>query len=103
MWYRPLVKELPQARWFAEATTSIDLPRGGYTLRTVSDDAIRVFVDGTLVIDNWTPHESAVNNAPLAAGRHDIRVEYAQVDGWSELRVEVVRGTQRSAGSAGPH
>jgi len=26
-----------------------------------------------------------------------------QVDGWSELRVEVVRGVERSEGSPGPH
>ncbi len=103
MWYRPTIRELPQARFAAEATTAVVLPAGQYTLRTISDDAIRVWVDGVLAIDNWTPHESAVDSAPLAAGRHDIRVQYAQVDGWSELRVEVVRGTQRSVGSAGPH
>ena len=103
MWYRPTIKELPQTHWIALATTSVNLPAGVYTLRTVSDDAIRVFLDGALVIDAWAPHESAVGNAPLAAGRHDIRVEYAQVDGWAELRVEVVRGRQRSTGSAGPH
>jgi alpha-L-fucosidase len=62
-----------------------------------------VWVDGTLVIDDWTPHESAVDNAALSGGRHDIRVQYAQVDGWAELRVEIVKGRQRSTGSAGPH
>jgi PA14 domain len=103
MWYRPTIRELPLARWAAEATTTISLERGSHTLRTISDDAIRVWVDGKLVIDDWTPHESAVDNAPLSGGQHVIRVEYAQVDGWSELRVEVVRGVQRSTGSAGPH
>jgi len=103
MWYRPAIKELPAARWAAEASTSVTLGTGLYTLRTISDDAIRVWVDGVLVIDNWTPHESAVNHASLSAGRHDLRVAYAQVDGWSELLVEVVRGVQRSEGSAGPH
>ena len=103
MWYRPTIKELPQSRWAAVATTVLSLPRGTYTLRTISDDAIRVYVDDRLVIDNWTPHESAVDNVPLASGSHVVRVEYAQVEGWSELRVEVVRGTQRSTGSAGPH
>jgi hypothetical protein len=103
MWYRPTIKELPLTRWAAEATTSVTLEPGVYTLRAISDDAIRVWVDGTLVIDDWTPHESAVDNAALSGGRHEIRVEYAQVDGWVELRVEIVRGRQRSIGSAGPH
>jgi parallel beta-helix repeat protein len=103
MWYRPTIRELPQARFAAEATTSVTLPAGQYTLRTISDDAVRVWIDGVLAIDNWTPHESAVDSAPLTGGRHDIRVQYVQVDGWSELRVEILRGTQRSSGSAGPH
>jgi hypothetical protein len=64
---------------------------------------VRVWIDGTLAIDNWTPHESAVDNAPLSGGRHVIRVVHYQVDGWTELRVDFVRGTQRSRGSAGPH
>ena len=71
--------------------------------RSISDDAIRVFVDGALVIDDWTPHESAVDNASITPGPHAIRVEYAQVDGWTELRVEIVRGRLRSTGTPGPH
>ena len=103
MWYRPTLTEVPQARFAALATTLVTLPEGTFTLRTISDDAIRVFVDGTLLIDNFTPHESAVDSAPIAPGRHALRVEYAQVDGWTELRVEVVRGSSRSTGSAPPH
>ena len=103
MWYRPTIRDLPQARFAISASTTITLPAGEYTLRTISDDAIRVWVDGALVIDNWTPHESAVDSARLTGGRHALRVQYAQVDGWSELRVEVLRGKQRSTGSAGPH
>ena len=103
MWYRPSITDLPGERFAAVATTSVTLAAGTYTLRTISDDAIRVWVDGRFAIDHWTPHESAVDHAPLEAGRHDIRVEYVQVDGWTELRVEVVRGRERSEGSPGPH
>jgi alpha-L-fucosidase len=74
-----------------------------YTLRAISDDGVRVWLDGKLVIDDWTPHESRVDNAPIRSGRHMLRVEYYQVDGWTELRVEVVRGRHRSDGSPGPH
>jgi parallel beta-helix repeat protein len=103
MWYRPGLG-LPPARWALGATTSIALPAGGpYTLRTISDDAVRVWVDGHLAIDRWMPGESRVDHAEIAPGRHDLRVEYCQVDGWVELRVEAVRGTVRSPGSPGPH
>ena len=103
MWYRPTIQGVPQHHFAVEATGSVSLPAGSFTLRTISDDAIRVWVDNVLVVDHWTPHESAVDIAPLAAGRHDIRVQYVQVDGWTELRVEIVGGTQRSTGSPGPH
>ncbi len=103
MWYRPTIAGLPQARFAALATTSVLLGPGEYTLRAISDDGVRVWVDGNLAIDNWKPHDSTLDTAPIAPGRHDIRVAYYQVDGWTELRVEVVRGVQRSTGSPGPH
>jgi hypothetical protein len=32
-----------------------------------------------------------VDEAPIEAGRHELRVEYYQNDGWVELRAEIVR------------
>ena len=105
MWYRPPAAYafLPQSNWSLSATGTVDLPRGVYSLRTISDDAVRVWIDDVLAIDNWTPHESQVDYAPLSAGPHELRVEYRQVDGWVELRVDIVRGSARSPGSPGPH
>jgi len=105
MWYRPpaAYKDLPQGHWSLEAAGTVTLPPGTYSLRTISDDAVRVWIDGTLAIDAWTPHESRVDYAPLTAGKHDLRVEYRQVDGWVELRLDIIRGSERSAGSPGPH
>ncbi len=105
LWYRPPARfgALPLMHWSLRATGSITLPSGTYSLRTISDDAVRVWIDSTLAIDNWTPHESEVDYAPLPAGKHDLRVEYRQVDGWVELRVDIIRGSSRSPGSPGPH
>jgi hypothetical protein len=86
-----------------EAATTVTLPPGQYTLRAISDDGVRVWVDGTLAIDRWTLHESALDHAPLTSGRHELRVQYFQVDGWVELRLDLVRGGERSTGSPGPH
>ena len=58
------------------STGSVDLAPGEYTLRTISDNGIRVWVDSALVIDNWKPHESALDFAPLTGGHHDFRVQY---------------------------
>jgi hypothetical protein len=104
MWYRPTVPGIPSKQWALVATGTVDLPAGPYTLQTISDDAVRVWVDDSLAIDAWSPHESRVDVAPLPVGRHRLRVEYYQVDGWVELRVEILRGPPPlSRGSPGPH
>lgn len=90
-WYRPTIAGLPQERFALEATASVTLAPGEYGLRAISDDGIRVWVDGALVIDRWAPHESAVDSVGLAGGRHELRVQFYQADGWTELRVEIVR------------
>jgi hypothetical protein len=69
----------------------VDLPAGRFVLRTISDDGIRVFVDGKLVIDRWDVHESIVDEAPITGGRHTLRVEYFERVSWAELRVEIVK------------
>jgi parallel beta-helix repeat protein len=103
MWYSPTLKGVPQSKLAVVATGRVSLATGIFTLRTISDDGVRVWIDGRLAIDDWTPHESAVDVAALVGGTHDIRVEYYQVDGWTELRLDIVRGTQRAGGSPGPH
>ena len=94
-WYRPAIRGLPQARFALEATTTVSLAPGDYSLRALSDDGVRVWVDGALVIDRWTLHETALDTVALAGGRHALRVQYFQVEGWAELRVEIVRGAPR--------
>ena len=103
LWYRPRDPKFPLTNWTLDATSALTLDSGAYTLRTISDDGVRVWVDGRLVIDDWTPHESRVDVAPLRGGRHALRVQYQQVDGWAELRLDILRGAQRAGGSPGPH
>lgn len=102
-WYGPAIKALPLEKWALDATGSVDLGPGTYSIRTISDDAVRVWVDGKLMIDDWTPHESVVDHAVIAGGHHQLQVQYYQVDGWTELRLDVVRGIETSTGSPGPH
>ena len=51
---------------------------GNYSFRTISDDGIRVILDGTTVVNNWT------NHAP--------RYDYGSINlqtGWKRLRIEM--------------
>jgi parallel beta-helix repeat protein len=102
-WYKPRMKELPQEKWSLDATSTVDLPPGDYTLRTISDDGIRVWIDGRLAIDDWQSHESAVDAVRMPAGKHELHVEYYQSNGWTELRLEILQGFQTAGGSPGPH
>jgi hypothetical protein len=102
MWYRPRFG-LPQERWALDATATVEVPEGEHMIRIISDDAARVWVDGVVVAERREPGGSELMYAPIASGRRDVRVAFYQVGGWTELRVEVVRGTTRSMGSAGPH
>ena len=103
LWYRPTIAGVPPQRFAVVATGVVTLGAGPYTLRTISDDGVRVWVDGRLAIDAWVPHESRVDAVALGAGRHELRVEYYQLTGWTELRLDIVRGRVRSEGSPGPH
>jgi len=96
-WYRPPAQlpGLPRERWALQATAGFVLPQGAYRLRTISDDGIRVWLDGRLVIDRWSVHESMLDEVPLSGGAHDLRVEYFQGDGWTELRVELLLVRER--------
>jgi parallel beta-helix repeat protein len=91
MWYRPRIEGWPPERYGIAATSSVELPAGSYAIRTISDDGIRVYVDDQLVIDHWSIHGSEVRETAIAPGKHSLRVEYFQGDGWAELRVEIVR------------
>jgi len=102
-WYTPRLPELPRERWAAEATSTVELAEGVYSLRAITDGGVRVWVDGELAIDHWAPHGAEVDYAPITAGTHELRVRYYQLEGWSEVRVDVVRGSARSRGSPGPH
>jgi hypothetical protein len=77
------------------ATATITLPEGRYTLRTIADDAIRVWVDDRLVLDDWVPGDSHVKEVEVPlAGTHTIRAVNLQLDGWSEMRVAIVEGSR---------
>jgi hypothetical protein len=71
------------------ATSNVLVAAGKWRLSTVSDDGIRVWVDGRLVVDDWTQHGPTAHDVDvdLAAGKHALRVEHFQIDGWAALRV----------------
>ena len=64
---------------------------GAYRFQTVSDDGVRVWVNGVQLINNWTAHSPTTNTSGtinLVAGtRYNITVEYYEASGGSEMRL----------------
>ncbi|MGO8670000.1 MAG: PA14 domain-containing protein [Capsulimonadaceae bacterium] len=55
-----------------------------YTIMSTSDDGVRVYLNGTPIISNWSVHAATENVATvdLVAGRpYDIKVEYFEKNG----------------------
>src|SRR5207248_5920480 len=62
---------------------------GATTFSATADDGIRVFVDGTLVIDAFIdqPATTYTGTHTLTAGDHDVRVEYYERGGLATAQV----------------
>lgn len=91
-WKGGAVSEKVGADRFATlATSTVETTAGKWRLSTVSDDGIRVWVDGKLVVEDWTQHGPTPHDVDLdlAAGKHAIRVEHFEIDGWAALRVSL--------------
>jgi hypothetical protein len=86
-----IAEGLPRDRVALVAEAQIDLPPGSYTLRTISDDGVRVWMDEERIVDRWTPHESAIDTVPITGGRRRFKVEYYEIGGFAELRFEILR------------
>lgn len=71
------------------ATAKIRLPAGKYELRTVSDDGIRVTLDGNRIIDRWNWHPPREDRVEIDvdAGEHEFRVEHFEIDGVAQLQL----------------
>ncbi|XHX75852.1 MAG: PA14 domain-containing protein [Stenomitos frigidus ULC029] len=71
-----------------------------YTFYTRSDDGVRLWVNGQLLIDNWTDHEVIENSGTiaLAAGQnYDIKLEYYDNTGGATAQLLWSSPTQAKA------
>jgi len=76
-------------RW----TGRVEAPVSGtYRFTTVSSDGIRLYVNGQLVINNWTDHNTTTNTSAgisLTAGvRYTITLEYYERTGSAVARLQ---------------
>jgi tRNA A-37 threonylcarbamoyl transferase component Bud32 len=85
--------KVPPDHFAIVATTEFDAGEGGeYALEVASDDGVRVSIDDEVVLDAWTWRQTIANRIerPLSAGRHTLKVEYFEIDGWASLAVQLM-------------
>jgi hypothetical protein len=61
-----------------------------YTLYTLSDDGVRLWVNGQLLIDNWSYHAPTENSATinlLRGEKYNIKLEYFQGGGGAAMKL----------------
>lgn len=98
------------ARWNGQVQALGD---GLYTFYTISDDGVRLWVNGQNLIDNWTPHSPTTNSGTITlngTNKYDVSLEFFESTGgatvalwWSKadgaLALGAVPSTQLYAAS----
>ena len=89
---------LPQRHFGMIARTRLPLSKGTWEFTTLSDDGVRVTVDGQPVIENWAWHGPTRDSGKLTLPSDqtvEIVVEHFQIDGYAVLDLSLARQTQR--------
>jgi hypothetical protein len=79
------------ARWVG----TFDFEGSDYEFMTTADDGVRVWVDGELLIDQWKDQGATTYKATrtMAAGAHQVRVEYYENAGLSVAKIAWTKST----------
>jgi parallel beta-helix repeat protein len=83
------------------ARTRLPLAKGSWDLGTLSDDGVRVAVDGKAVIENWTWHGPTRDAGKLvleADKTVEIVVEHFEIDGYAVLEFSIARSEEPTGG-----
>ncbi|MFN8496954.1 MAG: PA14 domain-containing protein [Anaerolineae bacterium] len=87
----PNGQALPADSFSARWTQTYNLNDATYRFYALSDDGVRVWVDGVGVIDRWLPGgtggQTVSGDIRLGAGYHSVRVEYFESGGQANISV----------------
>jgi hypothetical protein len=76
------------ARW----TRTQNFAAGAYRLTVAMDDGARVYIDNTLVLNQWAEgaNRTLSVDVPLSAGQHTVRVEYFDRGGSGNMSFSII-------------
>jgi DNA-binding beta-propeller fold protein YncE/cytochrome c peroxidase len=76
-------------RWTGQVEATAN---GKFTFQTTSNDGVRLWINGALVVDNWTNHATVTNNSPAITltknVRYAIRMEFYDNSGAAVARLK---------------
>ncbi len=80
---------LPADGFSARWSKYVDVAAGTYRFTATADDGIRVYVDNSLVINQWSDHPAQTFTADvvLSAGHHQVVVEFYENGGFAVAKL----------------
>lgn len=83
-------------RFLTVAEGSADMEGGDYELGVTWDDAVRIYLDDKLIVDEWNPSKYQFDESPnrklrikLTEGAHRFRVEHVELGGFATLSLKL--------------
>ena len=73
-------------RWTGTLSAS---QSGKHTLQVLSDDGVRLYIDGALLIDDWSNHAPTMHTCTMefvAGNSYDVKIEYFDNSGGAVMR-----------------
>ena len=84
-------------RFLTVAKGTAEVEKGEYELAITWDDAVRVYVDGKMLIDEWNPSKYQFDESPnrkiklSLGGHHRFMVEHMELGGFATLALKLNR------------
>ncbi len=94
-WWGGIKNEMGEFKQFVTSASGIaDFEKGEYEMSVTWDDAVRVYIDDSLVINEWNPSQYDFDESPNKKvrihleGEHQIRVEHVELGGFATLSLK---------------
>ena len=94
-WGGMKVNGIQHKQFLTIAEGNAEIEKGEYELSVTWDNAVRVYLDGKLVVNEWNPSKYTFDESPnkrvrlQLGGSHHFRVEHAELGGFAMLSLKL--------------
>ena len=90
-WYRSPMAGVPENYFATVAEGVVKAPAGRYRLEVTTDDGVRVWLNGGMVLESWQYQGPTSYTAEVTlTGNDTLRVNHFEIDGFATLNVKLV-------------